>query len=409
MKFTAVALVAAAALALSACSTASTPSAAPTASNENPFTFVYMAGISGAQATQAQQELQGVQVAMDEINAAGGILGRKVVLEKLDSKSDPTVAVSVLQQRLASGTKPDLIHTAIASTEALAVTPVTTRAGIATYAASSSILLDDPKTYPLNKLISAPTPSFVSAFKAYADAEKYKKIELLVTEDASGDSIVQTIADVYEGSNAQIHETRYNAADLDLSSAFQRAAGNDPDVIFSNCQGAPCKRLVSARTSIVGGTDIPMVGDAAMSALAGGLALESTKESLENLKVIIFDVQLKTPAAEQTPEFKAFYKGIAALGSPVVFGSPTSVGYDGLRMFAAAAKKANSIDAKKMVKAIDDIEWKGGDFVSYGNAVLDYTAKSVFPIIPNNAFAVVQVAPLVDSQYEPIDLFRPKR
>jgi len=330
------------------------------------------------------------------------------VLEKLDSKSDPTVAVSVLQQRLASGTKPDLIHTAIASTEALAVTPVTTRAGIATYAASSSILLDDPKSYPLNKLISAPTPSFVSAFKAYADANRYKKIELLVTEDASGDSIVQTIADLYKGSDAQIHETRYNAADLDLSTAFQRAAGDHPDVIFTTCQGAPCSRLVAARTSIAGGTDIPMVGDAAMSALAGGLALESSKESLENLHMIIFDVQLKHPESEQTPEFKKFLSGISSLGGTLNFSSATSVAYDGLKMFAAAAQKAGSTDAKKMVKAIDDIQWKPGDFVSYGKAALDYSSKSVFPVIPDSAFAIVQVAPLVDSQYEPIDLFQPK-
>jgi ABC-type branched-subunit amino acid transport system substrate-binding protein len=93
------------------------------------------------------------------------------------------------------------------------------------------------------------------------------------------------------------------------------------------------------------------------------------------------DVQLKREASEQTPEFKEFLSGIKSLGGTLNFGSPTSVAYDGLKMFAAAAEKANSTDAEKMVEAINDITWKPGDFVSYGKAALDLSADSVFPVI----------------------------
>ena len=47
---------------------------------------------SGSAAAYGEAELQGFQLAVDEINAAGGIDGRQVVLESMDDKGDATEA-----------------------------------------------------------------------------------------------------------------------------------------------------------------------------------------------------------------------------------------------------------------------------------------------------------------------------
>lgn len=51
--------------------------------------------LSGAVATYGQSSIDGVQLAIDEINAAGGVGGKKIELVQMDNKSDAAEVVSV--------------------------------------------------------------------------------------------------------------------------------------------------------------------------------------------------------------------------------------------------------------------------------------------------------------------------
>ena len=51
--------------------------------------------LSGAVASYGQDTLTGVQMAADEVNAAGGINGKKIELVKYDTQSDPAVATTM--------------------------------------------------------------------------------------------------------------------------------------------------------------------------------------------------------------------------------------------------------------------------------------------------------------------------
>jgi len=407
MRSTAIPVIALLALALTACSSPSTPTTASTASDEKPFDFVYIGGITGALASITAQEIVALNTAVDRINDGGGILGRKVVMETLDSKSDPTEAVTVLQKRISSGDKPDLVRAGLGTNDALALVPAATRAGIASYTSSSAPQLDDPKAYPYNIGISATFLRQVEMGRTYMEYKKYDHIAVLASEDAAGESAVDAIDTVYKGSSIKVDIFRYNPADLDLSVAYQRASAGKPDAIYANCLGAPCNRLVTARESVAGGTDIPMFGDISMAGSAGGPAAGAPASAIKNLHVLMWDDMLKHPASEQTEEFKAFYDGMSKSGTPTSTSAP-GIAYDGLMMFAAAAKHAKSTDPAKMVQAIRDIKWPAGAFVTYGKAKLDYTEKSAFPTLPDDAFAVVQVAPLEGGQYPPVDVFQPK-
>ena len=401
MKSQAIAAIALLALTLTACSA---PTATPTASDEDPFEFVYVGGVTGALASIASVELTALNTAIDEINGRGGILGRTVVMEVLDSKSDPTEGVTVLQKRLSTGDKPDLVRAGLGTNDALALVPAVTRAGIASYTSSGSPLLDDPVTYPLNLGLSAPFSRQMKLLKTYSDDQGYKKVAVLASEDAAGDSATAAIEKNFEGSSATLEVHRYNPADLDLSVAYQRAIDGDPDLIYANCLGAPCVRVIQARESVANGTDIPMIGDISMAGSAGGPAANVPVSAIKDLHVVLWDAMLKRPESEQTTEFKAFYAGLSADGPPTSLSAP-GIAYDGLMMFAAAAEHAKSTDPKEMVQAIKDIEWKAGAFVSYGKAKLDYTEKSQFPTLPDNAFVIVQVAPLEDGQFPAEDLY----
>ncbi|MCU1514469.1 MAG: branched-chain amino acid transporter substrate-binding protein, partial [Microbacteriaceae bacterium] len=380
MKSKQLAVIALAAMSLTACSVSS-PSAGPTP-DKDPFTFVFVGGITGALASITSQEIVALDTAVASINKGGGILGHKVVMETLDSKSDPTEAVSVLQKRLASGAKPNLIRAGLGSNDALALVPVASREGIASYTSSSSPLLDDTKAYPLNKGISAPFVRQVEMSRTYMEFKKYKNITVLAPQDGAGDSTIKAVQAIYADSTIKVNFARYNATDVDLTVAYQRAVESKPDVLYVNCLGAPCIRVVQARGSAVNGTDIPMFGDISMAGSAGGPAASVPPAAVKNLHVLVWDDMLKKPATQQTSEFKVFYKGLSEDGAPTSTSAP-GIAYDGLEMFAKAAAYAKSTDPAKMIKAINDMKWAPGDFVSYGQASLDYNKDSAFPTLPD--------------------------
>jgi ABC-type branched-subunit amino acid transport system substrate-binding protein len=404
----AAALAATATLGLVACSGgADTPATEPSASDTTPFHYLYIGGITGAQATLAVQEIAALEVAIDGVNAEGGINGRKVEMETLDSKSDPTEAVSVLQKYLASHPKPDLVRAGLSSTEALAMMPVTTRAGLATHTASASPLMDDVKAYPYNKQVSAKFARQAEMGRTYIEHKKYKKVTLLAPEDASGDANVASVESVYKGTDIKVEVVRYNGADLDLSVAYQRAIATDPDVIYANCLGAPCARIVAARLSVADGTTIPMFGDASMAGASGGPAASAPAGSTENLKVLIFDGQLERSAEKQPETYVEFAEGMSKADVTLTTNGAT-VAYDGFRMWAQAFNNIKSTDPAKGIEEINSYEWPAAFFVTYGKAAVDYDDDSAFPKLPDNAFDVVQVSPLNNGLYPSVDVFAPK-
>ncbi|HET8669115.1 MAG TPA: ABC transporter substrate-binding protein, partial [Candidatus Saccharimonadales bacterium] len=73
--------------------------AAEAASGE-PVLFIVPAELSGAGATVGTNWVNGVKLAAEDINAAGGILGRPVELEIIDTQSDPAISKAVIVKGL---------------------------------------------------------------------------------------------------------------------------------------------------------------------------------------------------------------------------------------------------------------------------------------------------------------------
>ena len=56
--------------------------------------------LSGAVASYGQDSVDGIKMAVDEVNAAGGVLGLQVSLQIEDNKSDPAEATSIAEKLL---------------------------------------------------------------------------------------------------------------------------------------------------------------------------------------------------------------------------------------------------------------------------------------------------------------------
>ena len=66
--------------------------AAPLAAAQQSVKIANVVELSGTGTTAGTNFKNGVELAVKEINAAGGILGRKIVLENADTQSNPAIA-----------------------------------------------------------------------------------------------------------------------------------------------------------------------------------------------------------------------------------------------------------------------------------------------------------------------------
>jgi branched-chain amino acid transport system substrate-binding protein len=68
------------------------------AQGQDPLVIAVEAPLSGPQSSNGMDMLRGVQLAVREVNASGGVLGRKVTVVKIDDKADPRLAKSSVKK-----------------------------------------------------------------------------------------------------------------------------------------------------------------------------------------------------------------------------------------------------------------------------------------------------------------------
>ncbi|HAT33535.1 MAG TPA: ABC transporter substrate-binding protein [Janthinobacterium sp.] len=94
-----------------------------------PITIGLVGEMSGANAEMGAYQLNGIRLALDEINQAGGVLGRQLALRIEDSQSSNPGSVLALSTLAEAGNVAAVIGT-IRSTQALAMLPTLLKVGI---------------------------------------------------------------------------------------------------------------------------------------------------------------------------------------------------------------------------------------------------------------------------------------
>src|SRR4051812_11070769 len=66
--------------------------------------------LTGNGATLGNYAKEGLELAVEEKNAAGGLFGKKIILDITDSKSEPKEGVNLAQKIFAASDKPLLLY-----------------------------------------------------------------------------------------------------------------------------------------------------------------------------------------------------------------------------------------------------------------------------------------------------------
>ncbi len=196
----------------------------------------YFGPLTGGTAQAGQAALNGAQLAVDELNAGGGVLGRQVEIVSYDDKSSPEEAVKAAT-KLVQVDKVNAIFGSLHSANVQAAGPVIEESQTLCVAGGTSpAWLEQGYTY-LFRSISNSTIS-AKQLASYADSQGLRRIALFTSNDEYGTSGADAFKEACSSYDIQFvaGETMTNG-DRDFTGQFAKINVASPDAVFIWCLG----------------------------------------------------------------------------------------------------------------------------------------------------------------------------
>jgi branched-chain amino acid transport system substrate-binding protein len=327
----------------------------------------WLSSLTGALSSAAIAENQGVQLAVDEINKSGGILGRQIELLTRDTAGDPTKAVNFAQQ-LAFSDKVHFVIGPVNSGEGLAAVPILARAGVPNLVIGAIDELIDPVKYPRAFRVINTNRQWISTANDYA-IKVLKKSKVAVIADTSGYGTAssKTAIELLEKAGIKPVYTVLvdnNKTDLTDEMNKARAAGADVVMPWTAATGM-LGRLLNARGEI--GWNVPVVGHPAIMA-AQIRQLLNKPEYWQNAYAAgylstTYGSDGKLP--ERTQQLVDKIRPKLGGGEIDVLFWWVAMGYDTVKIIEHAIKTAGSTDAAALQKVLENTRDYKGVYATY--------------------------------------------
>jgi branched-chain amino acid transport system substrate-binding protein len=309
--------------------------------------------------TSAQAVQKGMEIAIDEINRAGGVLGgRKLELVVTDNKSMPAFGVDNLKDLAA---KKDLVGVfgAKFSPVVMEWVPVAQELGIPIFATWSSANPITDNVYKPSYVfrLSLKDAWAAPAFLRFAKEErKATRIGLLVPNTSWGRSNQSALAKASTSQGVTIVGERwYNWGDKSLVGLYKELAeaGAQAIVLIANeVEGAI---LIKEVASLPVGERLPMISHWGVT---GGELAEMVGDAMQKVDFTVVQtfsfIGAKSPAAKRVLAALKQRYGITSAEAVV---SPVGVAhaYDLTHILARAINKAGSTDRSKIRDALENL------------------------------------------------------
>jgi len=336
----------------------------------NEILIGHFGSMTGSEATFGQSTDNGIKLAVDEINEAGGIKGKKIRLITYDDKSDAR-EVGTAVTRLTTNDGVVAVLGEVASKLSLAGAPVCQDAGIPMISPSST----NPQVTEIGDMIFR--VCFIDPFQGGVCAKFAREHEglkaakaAILTDQASPYSVglQEEFEKAFEKLGGKIvSKQSYQAGDQDFSAQLTSIRSSEPDVIFLPGYYTDVGNVVLQARKL--GLTIPMLGadgwdsvklgEIAGSAIDGCYYSNHYSHEDQNPRVQDF-IKKYDGRHQQIPD------GLAALG------------YDAARILFEAMERAESLDGKTL--AAELAKTKDFDGVT-GSISIDADRNAVKPAV----------------------------
>jgi branched-chain amino acid transport system substrate-binding protein len=340
------------------------------------------ASLTGSEATFGVSSDEGTRLAVDEINAAGGVLGKKIELITEDNRSAAGESATIVKKFI-SRDKVVAVLGEVASGRSLEGAPICQAAGIPMISPSST----NPKVTEVGDCIFR--VCFIDPFQGKLLANfanktlKAKRVSVL-TDVASAYSVglAQFFKDSFAAAGGEIlSEQKYASKDKDFKAQLTAIKALNPDAICAPGYYTEAGLIVKQAREL--GITVPIFGGDGWEApelikIAGGDALKNTFYSTH------FSPAQDSPAAKKFVDaYKAKYNG-------KVPDAMAALGYDSAITLVEAIKKAGSAEPAKIKDALAKTDFEGVTGRTKLDAKRDASKPAVIITVENNDFKFLQ-------------------
>ena len=292
--------------------------------------------LSGPGTTAGTLFKNGVEMAIKEINAAGGILGRKISYTTEDTQTNPGVAKGLTQKAVDNDVF--AIYGPVYSGSIMVSMAESKRGEVPNFTggeAASITQQGNPYVFRTAFGQSVSFPKLANFIKS-----KAKSVAIIYVNNDFGKGGRDTLTKLLDGSGTKVvADISTDAGQVDFSAAVLKAKQTDADAIFvytneeesaralRELRKQGVKKLIIGETTLTGQKVIELAGEAANGAQAHvGLTVDAP--------------QFKAFGAKYKAEYKSDsdHNGIK--------------GYTGVYVLKAAAEKAGKLDRKAVAAAI---------------------------------------------------------
>ncbi len=291
----------------------------------------------------------GIQAAIDDINAAGGVLGRKLELVIRDDQSQPPKSIQNMtelidNEKVAAVFGPTNSGNAMAWKHIPNQKKIVSMGMIGAGTAITKPMSPGADNYMFR--VSMVDREQIAGLMAYAKKAGFKKVGLMAETTGFGQG---GLTDMQEVAKLQDIEPaaaeRFAVADTDMTSQLNKmkAAGVDAIVVWA--QGTPTGQLMRSMEKV---NYFPAL-------LSSWAADNVTFYDAAGKSLADKPIFMRTMVDAETPKQKALYERVKGkLAAPSAF--PFAVhGYDAVQLVAAAIRQAGGTDGVKMREALEDL------------------------------------------------------
>jgi branched-chain amino acid transport system substrate-binding protein len=329
-----------------------------------PIIIAHVVPTTGRFALHAEGDRRGAEMAIDEFNARGGVLGREIVLVSRNPTLDPARAAQVAED-LITQDKVGFMLGAIDSGVAASMSAVCQKHGVIFINTNSSSPSESVENAHRTKFVfDASAANFNRALLKYAlSKRKSRRVVLLTEDDVWGHSSANSSrAYIREYGGKVVGEVVVPESLPDPAAALKQVAAIPADVVAVNISGENQIRLfaqidqalLEQRSWVVGEVDWE--------------ELYPAPGTPRPLYGITWSWNLDTPG---TADFVARYRkrwGHTSLDYP---GDVTHAAYFATKALLSAIARAGTTDNHAVIRQLEKLRWTANERMQHDGAYMD--------------------------------------
>lgn len=382
---------------LAACGSSAAQGAPAASGSKAPLVIGVTFPTTGPYGIFGNVSIDGMKVAVQDINKAGGILGRQVKLDVRDDGGDVSKATLAVKDLL-DNDKVDLMMPGSIAQTVLAILPITTQRTMTTITQASSIDTVDLTKFPYSFQMTFPTTSQGQAIACVLQQDSHLKVGTLTTGDKGGVTLMGAMVKALQSKGITVAAQQQFA--LDATSAVSqvqalKSAGVDAVVI--QAAGTALSTAASAFQAL--GWNIPIVFT--QGSVSTNLDKYVPASIAANVKAVVVSSQARPSETELPPTLKPFIQELAAI-APVQDLSVSIIARDVIYAYKWAIEKAGSTNGDKVRAALETISTANlptNYFYSFPNPNFTATDHSTDHADLSKFWGVVKVSKLLDGTY----------